>query len=367
MLSMISTSMRGLVIRQQITGDILRKVHTTAVCEAARKGTREKARKKKVKVEVKKVGFIPHNQRDKKINLQRENKHVDDSWKQIATDNCYVGKYYRWPVYTVSEAIQCHRETHHPTMYNEPNAPLIVDVELNMKGEKSTRFVDNFQRMAMVPHKFGHGEERRILVFTKGNEEIVEARKAGATLVGGVELIKDITNGELLLSDYEYVVAHPNILPELVALRGLMKRKFPNPKAETLGANLTEMIRRFLDGISYSAAKDEHQQDFGLITTTIGTLDMDAQHLEDNLRSLLQDVNSVRPKREGRFITRVLLKSPPSREQLKIDAFQIVPEMYEKTGSGSKNAAATKPAKQQDDDIDNEDEVEIEKEKKAVN
>lgn len=195
----------------------------------------------------------------------------------------------------------------------------------------------------------------------------MEARKAGATLVGGVELIKDITNGELLLTDYQYVVAHPNILPELVALRGLMKRKFPNPKAETLGANLTEMIRRFLDGISYSAAKDEHQQDFGLITTTIGTLDMDEQHLEENLRSLLQDVNSMRPKREGRFITRVLLKSPPSREQLKIDAFQFVPEMYEKIGSASKNTNATKAAKQQDDDVHNEDEVEIEKEKKAVN
>jgi hypothetical protein len=31
---------------------------------AARKGTREKARKKKVKVEEKKIGFIPHNQRE---------------------------------------------------------------------------------------------------------------------------------------------------------------------------------------------------------------------------------------------------------------------------------------------------------------
>lgn len=33
---------------------------------AARKGTREKAKKKKVKVEVKKVGFIPHKLRGKK-------------------------------------------------------------------------------------------------------------------------------------------------------------------------------------------------------------------------------------------------------------------------------------------------------------
>lgn len=31
---------------------------------AARKGTREKARKKKVKVVIEKVGFIPHNKRN---------------------------------------------------------------------------------------------------------------------------------------------------------------------------------------------------------------------------------------------------------------------------------------------------------------
>ena len=174
-------------------------------------------------------------------------------------------------------------------------------------------------------------------------------------------MIKDITNGELLLTDYQYIIAHPNILPELVALRGLMKRKFPNPKSETLGANLSEMIKRFSDGISYSASKDEHQQDFGLITTTVGTLDMDAQHLEENLCSLLQDVNSVRPKREGRFITRVLLKSPPSREQLKIDAFQFVPEMYDK--SNNKKSTTTKTAKE---DNDLNEEVAVENERNAA-
>lgn len=42
-----------------------RLIHVTGSCEAARKGTREKARKKKVKVEVQKIGFIPHNQRGK--------------------------------------------------------------------------------------------------------------------------------------------------------------------------------------------------------------------------------------------------------------------------------------------------------------
>ncbi|KAH8278763.1 hypothetical protein KR018_008912 [Drosophila ironensis] len=340
----ILSSMRALALRQT-TGDAIRLLHVSAVSEAARKGTREKARKKKVKVEVKKVGFIPHNQRNKKVNVKRADRHVDDSWKQVPKDDCYVGRYYRWPVYSVTEAIQCHRETHHPSMYNVPNAPLNVDIELNMQAEKATRFVDNFQRMAMIPHKFEHGEERKIIVFTKGNDYPLISHRtkcSGASLVGGVELIKDITSGELLLSDYQYIIAHPNILPELVALRGLMKRKFPNPKSETLGANLAEMIVKFSSGISYSAAKDEYQQNFGLITASVGTLDMDEQKLEENIKFLLQDVNNMRPKREGRFITRVLLKSPPSGEQLKIDPFVYVPEMWDKSSAKVKREEAKK-------------------------
>lgn len=339
--------MRSLSVRSQISA-ATRDFHLSAVTEAARKGTREKARKKKVKVEVKKVGFIPHNQRNKGLNISKVNKHIDDSWKAIPKDNCYVGKYYRWAEYTVAEAIQCHRETHDPSMYNEPNAPLNVEIELNMKAEKANRFVDNFNRMAMIPHKFDHGDERKILAFTKENNLIAEARQAGASLVGGVELIKDITNGDLLLTDYHFIIAHPNILPELVSLRGLLKRKFPNPRSETLGSNLAEMIKKFSDGISYAANKDEHQQDFGVIKTCIGTLNMDAKHLEENLVSLLKDINSMRPKREGKFITRVLLKSPPSNEQLKINPFNYVPE--EGKLNNSKKSKTAEEVVEADDD-----------------
>jgi hypothetical protein len=38
-------------------------------------------------------------------------------------------------------------------------------------------------------------------------------------------------SGELSLHDFHFVVAHPDILPELVSVRGLMKRKFPNQKS----------------------------------------------------------------------------------------------------------------------------------------
>jgi large subunit ribosomal protein L1 len=53
---------------------------------------------------------------------------------------------------------------------------------------------------------------------------------------------------------------------------------------------------------------------------------MDSKHLENNLISVLKDVDSIRPKRAGKFITRVILKSPPSSELLKIDPFVHVAE-----------------------------------------
>lgn len=197
---------------------------------------------------------------------------MDDSWKAVPTDNVWVGRYYRWRVYSVDEAIQAHRETHHPSMYNVPDAPVNVEVELNMQGEKATRFVDNFQRMAMISHRFDHGEERKIIVFAKGQEILSEASEAGATLVGGPELIKDIQSGELNLQDYQYFLAHPNILAELVTVRGLMKKKFPNPKMGTLGPNVGEIVKKFRDGVQYSAVKDEYQKNFGLINICVGTV-----------------------------------------------------------------------------------------------
>jgi len=325
MISCIS-SFRRFAIRPLVIQS-MQLLHTTPVNAAARKGTREKARKKKVKVEVQKIGFIPHNQRGKdKMNLLRKDKHLDDSWKQVSKDDVWISRYYRWRVYSFSEAVECHRETHHPTAYNEPNAPLNVTIELNMQGEKITRFVDQFQRMAMIPHAFEHNEERNILVLAKGEELLREASEAGAALVGGTDVIRNIQSGDIKLSDYQFVLAHPNILPDMVTVRGLMRRKFPNPRNGTLGANLKEMVRQYLTGIQYNAARDDHQLNYGKISTCIGKINMDVAHLEENLVELLKDVNRVRPKRAGQFITRVLLTSPPSGENLKIDPFLYVPE-----------------------------------------
>lgn len=289
------------------------------------------------------------------------NKHDDDSWKQIPYDDVYIGKYYRFNVHSVEEAIKFHRETHHPSVYNVPNAPIFAQIELNMQGEKITRFVENFHRMAPINHKFDHGEDRSILVFTKGQESIDLAKKAGATLVGDGGLIKSIQNGDLSLQDYQFIIAHTNILPDLVQVRGLMKRRFPSPKNGTLGNDLEEMIQKFMNGITYSVTKDENQQDYSLVTSQFGTLDMNEKHLEDNLSSLLKDINIMRPKRVGKFVTRVFLTSPPSQEKLKINPFAYVPEEQE---FGKKKAASAKVVEEEEEAADD---VEEKEHKEAVN
>nr|CAD7263127.1 unnamed protein product [Timema shepardi] len=378
---------------------------------AARKGTREKIRKKKVKVEVKKVEFIPHNLRNKnKLKAPTMMKRVVDFWKKESHDDVWIAKYHRWRVYSFQEAVSCHRETHHPTVYNIPDAPLNIVIELDMKAEKKNKFLDNLNRIVAVPYAFDQGEERAILALCKTPELQKIALEAGANLAGDLELIKDIQNthsvrqqinshcfdnipkdlnkpvpvyarlhnqafrtyhptksvqqfstntmgtaspmdqsGEVSLQDFQFVVAHLNILPELSSLRGLMKRKFPTTKTGidaqahrrhfkvvfshpwnsssnhcngcpgNLGADLATMVSKFRYGIQYTSSKDEHEEDFGRIEVTVGKLDMEASQLEANFAAIIQDVLSVAPKKEAPFVTRCLAVCPPSVETLKLD------------------------------------------------
>lgn len=132
--------------------------------------------------------------------------------------------------------------------------------------------MDNFTRIVSIPHKFDQEQERSILAFTKATETYDDIRNAGAQLVGGVDIIKNIQSGALSLQDFNYVIAHPNILPELAALRGLMKRNFPNPNHGTLDTDLVKTTERFVHGICYTAIKDEHEKEFGTVNAVIGTV-----------------------------------------------------------------------------------------------
>lgn len=143
---------------------------------------------------------------------------TDDSWKSDHLDDVWLGKYHKWKVYPFAEAIECHRETHHPTCYNLPNAFINAYIELDMhvrifskfifhyqstfqyhnyqffllQGEKPTKMIEAFTRTVNVPHAFDHGENRTVIAFAKTPELLQLADKAGAAVSGDIQLIKKI-------------------------------------------------------------------------------------------------------------------------------------------------------------------------------
>lgn len=76
--------------------------------------------------------------------------------------------------------------------------------------------------------------------------------------------------GNVRFADYQFILAHPDIMPELLALRGLLKKKFPSPKNETLGLDLPALVSKFMSGIFITGKRDETQDNFGLVETSIG-------------------------------------------------------------------------------------------------
>lgn len=109
-------------------------------------------------------------------------KHLNDDLKEISTDDAWPGQFYRLPLYRLPDAIQAHRETHDPTMYDLPNAPLNVLIEMNMQGEKKTRFVGSFERLALIQYPFDHNEERHVLAFAKDDVSDVHMLRRFASL-----------------------------------------------------------------------------------------------------------------------------------------------------------------------------------------
>lgn len=97
----------------------------------------------------------------------RVDKHATNDWKFLATDDAFPGRYYRRPLFRVADAIQFHKEVHHPTMLDALNASLNMAVEMNMQGDKPTRLVANFQKLVNIQHAFDHGQKHSILVFAK--------------------------------------------------------------------------------------------------------------------------------------------------------------------------------------------------------
>ena len=179
-----------------------------------------------------------------------------------------------------------------------PKAKFDEAVEVHVKlGIDPTKSDQQIRAAVNLPH--GTGKTKRIAAFTETQQD--EAKKAGADIVGGEELIEKIIKDKKI--DFDVAVATPEMMPKLskaariLGPRGLM----PNPKTGTVGPKVTEMIEELKKGKA-----DFKSDKGGNIHQIVGKRSFKKEQLKENIEVLLEAINKNKPaKAKGKLIKNI--------------------------------------------------------------
>ena len=200
--------------------------------------------------------------------------------------------------YSLEEALQLVRDN--------KIAKFDESVEVHIKTGIDPKKTDQQIRSAVsLPH--GTGKNKRIAVITSTSAD--DAKKAGAEIVGGEELIEKIKNGKIFSEDggFDVLVATPEMMPKLAAVakilgpRGLM----PSPKTETVTDKIKEAVEMLKKGkLSFK------NDNTGNVHQVIGKLSFEVKNLEENFAVFLDAIQKARPAGiKGKYVISISICS----------------------------------------------------------
>lgn len=176
-----------------------------------------------------------------------------------------------------------------------------VDISINL-GVDPKKSDQNVRGSSSLPH--GIGKTLKVAVFAEG-EDAAEAKKAGAEIVGFEDLIADVKKNKDL--DADVVIATPDCMAKLGALGRILgpKNLMPNPKEGTVTKNVVDAVNNAKKGqVRYKTDKG------GIIHTTIGKIDFEAQKLAENINFLIDDLIKAKPSTaKGKYMTNISISS----------------------------------------------------------
>ncbi len=152
-----------------------------------------------------------------------------------------------------------------------------------------------------LPH--GVGKVVRVLVLCK-EERVKEAQDAGADYAGLDEYVEKIKEGWL---EIDSCLATPDVMPQIAKVarilgpRGLM----PNPKTGTVTNDIEATVKEIKAGrLAFRVDK------YGILHLPVGKASFDKDKLKDNIKSLFQTVQRLRPPTaKGQYFKRISLTS----------------------------------------------------------
>jgi len=237
-------------------------------------------------------------------------------------DNVWLKKHYPERVFTLEKIVEMNRQANHPSMLDNPDGDLMVELSLNMQGVKATKPIKAFSTLTHVPFKSPHTtcEPRDVAVIVKNVELQSQMEERGARYVGGEELILKLKNGLIQKdSDYDYLIAHMDIIQELGSL---LKKKhaylMPTEKDGTLGVNLLEMFDLHQNGYLLNVKSNGDDPMKGSVTFSLGKLSHSLSQMHANLDVIMKILRIKRPAnltpKRGVFITGATIRCPPNSE-----------------------------------------------------
>ena len=178
--------------------------------------------------------------------------------------------------------------------YRRMDESVEVALQLNLDPRKPGQAL---RGSFSLPH--GNGKKFGVAVFTDNMELVKEALANGAVVAGGASLIEDIKNGNVSLTSFQRTLASPEMMPQLSSIarllgpRGLM----PNPKLNTIQPQdqLLETLEQQQSGISNYRTDKE-----GIIRIGIGRGSFGVDKLIDNMRELMNEIQSIKPESFGK-------------------------------------------------------------------
>ena len=194
--------------------------------------------------------------------------------------------------YTISEAVALAKEC--------ATAKFDESLELHVRLGVDPRHADQQVRSTIVlPHGTGH--TKKVCVLALGDKQ-KEAQDAGADIVGGEDLVKEIADGRM---DFDAVIATPDImksagrLGKVLGPRGLM----PSAKTGTVTFDVANAISEI------KAGRVEFRVDKTAIThNAVGKASFPVENLDANVKALVRAIVTVRPAAvKGTYIKGITL------------------------------------------------------------
>ena len=192
----------------------------------------------------------------------------------------------RTKVYALADAIEALR----PYVSKKFDESLEIAIRLGIDVTKADQ---NIRGMLSLPN--GTGKSVRVAVFTINSQD--EAKKAGADVVGGEELIEAVAGGQI---NFDRVIATPDMMPKMSKVARVLGPKglMPNPKLGTVTNNVAEAVKIAKAGqIEYRAEK------IGFIHAGIGKMSFTTDKLVENANALIDQLKKVKPSStKGQYI-----------------------------------------------------------------